>query len=497
MKIIMSKLNKTLIYGILALLSVSSCKKELTLTPVSSISASAFWNTENDATGALYGMYVRFRNVTATNLFIWGESRAQDITASIGVDATNSRNFDNTLDATAAGPDWSTLYSVVNDANGILKNVPNIKFAAPDNQNRILAEAHTMRAYCYFVLVRTWGAVPLVTDPAAGYNPAVIYKERSSPADVFTLIKQDIDSALSLYPDNNFITGRNRWTKPGANALKGDVYLWTGKVLGGGASDFTIALGALNDVGTSDVSLLSDFSSIFDYSNKGNQEIIMASNYTEYETTGTFMANLYMYSGLPPNVSPAGKDSLGVLGGDNYWTLTQDTRSRFSYDDLRRKASFIDLYTADPVTGLYTVFFLSVQRKFDGMIDNGIRNFLDDVILYRYADVLLMKSEAENALGQDPSDGINAVRMRAYGANFGSHTFVSTTQDENDSLILNERLLELVYEGKRWWDILRFNKADELIPFFKNNPGSEYKFLWPLSLNILSLEPKAVQNPGY
>lgn len=493
----MTKFNKTLIYGTLALLSVSSCKKELNLTPVSSISTTSFWNTENDATGALYGMYVRFRNVTATNLFIWGESRAQDITASIGVDATNSRNFDNTLDATAAGPDWSTLYTVVNDANGILKNVPNIKFAVAANQNRILAEAHTMRAYCYFVLVRTWGAVPLVINPAEGYNPSVIYKERSAPADVFTLIKSDIDSALALYPDNTFMAGRNRWTKPGADALKGDVYLWTGKVLGGGSPDFTTALNALNEIGSSDVALLSDFSSIFDYTNKGNKEIIMASNFTEYEATGTFMANLYMYSGLPPNVSPTGKDSLGTLGGDNYWTISADTRSQFSYDDLRRAASFIDLYTADPITGLYTKFFLSVQRKFDGMIDNGVRNFLDDVVIYRYADVLLLKAEAENALNQDPSAEMNAVRARAFGSNFASHTFVNGTQEVNDSLILNERLLELLYEGKRWWDILRFNKGDELIPYFKTNPGSEYKFIWPLSLNILSLEPKTVQNPGY
>ncbi len=494
----MTKSNKTLIYGLIALFSVASCTKQLELNPVSSISTTSFWKTENDATGALYGMYARFTSVTATYLFIWGESRSQDMKASTGVDATNSRNFDNSLDATAAGPDWSTLYTVVNDANGILKNVPNIKFTNQTNQNRILAEAYTMRAYLYFVLVRTWGAVPIVTDPTSGYNPSIIYKERSPIGDVFTLIKKDIDSAIALFPDNSFITGRNRWSKSGADALKGDVYLWTGKVLGGGAPDFTTALNALTEIGSSDVALLSDFSSIFDYDNKGNKEIIMASNFKEYESASeTFMANMYVYSGLPANISPATRDSLGVLGGDNYWTLTSDTRSKFSDDDLRKRASYIDVYGVDPATGLYTNYFATVQRKFDGMIDNGIRHFFDDVVIYRYADILLLKAEAENALNQDPSAEMNAVRARAFGSNFGSHTFVNGTQEVNDSLILNERLLELVYEGKRWWDILRFNKADELIPYFKTNPGSEYKFIWPLSLSILSLEPKTVQNPGY
>ncbi len=493
----MTKFNKTLIYGSIALCSVSSCTKQLELKPVSSISTTSFWKTENDATGALYGMYARFRNVTATYLFIWGESRSQDMKASTGVDATNTRNFDNSLDATAAGPDWSTIYTVVNDANSILKNVPNIKFATQANQNRILAEAYTMRAYLYFVLVRNWGAVPLVTDPTSGYNPSSIYKVRSPIADVFTLIKKDIDSAIALFSDNSFITGRNRWSKPGADALKGDVYLWTGKVLGGGAADFTTALNALTEISLSDVTLLSDFTSIFDYSNKGNKEIIMASNFKEFESNETFMANMYVYSGLPANISPGARDSLGVLGGDNYWTLTEDTRSRFSDDDLRKRASYIDVYGVDPATGLYTNYFATVQRKFDGMIDNGIRHFLDDVVIYRYADVLLLKAEAETALNQDPSNDINSVRMRAYGANFSSHVFVNGTQEVNDSLILNERLLELLYEGKRWYDILRFNKASVLIPFFKSNPGSEYKYLWPLSLSILSLEPKATQNQGY
>jgi hypothetical protein len=497
MKIIMKKVKIILYLFVAILLANLACTKQLELAPVSTISTASFWKTEDDANGAIYGMYARLRGVTATNLFIWGESRSQDLKQSVGNDFSNLRNFANTLDPTAAGPDWSSVYKVIDDANYVLKYVPGIKgFKSEDSKNRLLAEAYTMRAFCYFVMAKTWGGIPIVTDPTDGYDPSIIYKERASVTDVFTLIKKDIDQALSLFPDNNFLAGRNRWSKPGANALKGDVYLWTGKVLKGGEADFTTALTALNNVEGGDVSLLTDYNRIFDYDNKGNKEIIMANNFLRFETGNTFMANMYI-DAFPPNPDPVAKAIIGTIGGGNYWTPTDEVRNKFSNDDLRKAGSFTELYSADPATGLYTKYYGGIVKKFDGTVEAGTRYFLDDVILYRFADVLLMKAEAQNALGQDPSDAINMVKKRAFGATFNSHVFVSGSKEQNDDAILDERLFELMYEGKYWWDILRFNKATERIPYFRTNPGDTYKYLWPLSLNILSLEPKAVQNPGY
>src|SRR5690606_23486207 len=119
---------------------------------VSSISGGSFWKTEDDANGALRGMYIRFRNVSASNLYIWGESRSMILKQSVGNDFTNIRFFNNTLDATVAGPDWSSVYRVVNDANLILKYLPGINFKSESTKNRLMAEAYTMRAYCYFIM---------------------------------------------------------------------------------------------------------------------------------------------------------------------------------------------------------------------------------------------------------------------------------------------------------------------------------------------------------
>ena len=474
------------------------CEKTLELEPISSISTASFWKSEDDANGALRGMYIRLRNVTATNLYLWGEARSQNLKQSVGNDFSNLMLYNNTLSPTVAGPDWSSVYRVINDANLILKYLPNISFKTDAAKNKSLAEAYTMRAYCYFIMAKTWGDLPLVTEPTEGYNPDVIYRERTQVAAIFTQIKSDIGQALSLFPDNSFLPGRNRWSKPALNALKGDVFLWTAKKMNGGNVDLTEALNALSDVSAADVQLLDNFESVFDYDNKGNKEILMSSNFQQNESGATFMANMYL-DAYPPNSDPAAMTIIGALGGGgaNYWTLTDDIRSKFKADDTRRVATYTELYSLDPATETYTKYYGSIQRKFNGFVNAGSRLFMDDVVLYRYADVLLMKAEAQNALNQDPSDAMNAVRKRAFGNNFAGNEFIAGSKESNDDAILEERLLELLYEGKYWWDILRFDKASELVPYFQNNPTHTYKYLWPLSLSILSTEPKTVQNPEY
>ncbi|MBQ4915823.1 RagB/SusD family nutrient uptake outer membrane protein [Maribacter sp. MMG018] len=492
----MKKLNKIFIWLPVIIIQLTSCNDTLDLEPVSTISATAFWQTEDDAQGGLYGMYDRFRDVTNRNLFLWGEARSQSMQQSIGNDYTNVRIFQNTLDAIDAGPSWETLYKVINDANLIIKHVPDIEFSNQLDKNQILAEAYSMRAFCYFVITKTWGDAVIFTEPTEGYFPEELYKERSPVIDVFTLIKEDIEEALSFYENNDFTTGRNRWSKPAVNALKGDVYLWTAKVMNGGEPDFIIALDALNEIESSDVSLLSDFSSIFDYDNKGNKEILFSSNNQQFESESTFMANMYI-DAIPPDAEPEAADILGVPAGASYWTLTDESISKFLEEDQRKDATFVELYTLNEESGEYTDFYGCLQVKFNGLVENGARYFLDDVVIYRYADVLLMKAEAQNALGQDPSTPMNEIRMRAFGDNYDDHVFVNGTQEENDSVILNERLIEFFYEGKYWWDIVRFNKTSELVPYFRDNPGDDYKLLWPIGLDILSLEPNVEQNPGY
>nr|WP_295922321.1 RagB/SusD family nutrient uptake outer membrane protein [uncultured Dyadobacter sp.] len=474
---------------------MASCSDSLDLKPTSVISNASFWKTEDNATGGLNGMYVTLRAQAAKNLFLLGEARSE--TVGSGVQGLDGRDtyYLNQLNATNAGPNWQGLYTIVHHANLILKYVPGIAFASETSKNNVLAQAHAMRAYVYFCMVKTWGALPIVLDPTEDFSPEAIQKERSPVEAVFDLIKKDIGQAQALFPGNAFAAGRNMWSKPALLSLKGDVYLWTAKRLNGGQADLTTALEALNEVKTADVALLDQYSSIFEYANKGNKEILLAVNFKQNEVTDNDYANMY----FPATYIPADMDgetsaALGVAAGLNTWAPAEALRSQFTSDDQRKNGTFREIYSS--VSGTRK-FFGSFNVKFRGFVNAGARLFLDDYVVYRYADVLLMTAEAKNALGQDPAAEINLVRKRAYQANFATHQFVSGTRQANDEAILKERLLELGLEGKRWWDLVRFGKAFEKVPSLKGREDKDYLLLFPIPQSTLSLESKVKQNPGY
>jgi hypothetical protein len=364
--------------------------------------------------------------------------------------------------------------------------VPDIDIPTEESKNNILAQAYTTRAYLYFVMARTWGGVPIRTEPTEGYNSETTQKSRSTIEEVFKLIKEDLDLAISLFEDNTFFAGRNRWSRPAANALKAEVYLWTGKQLNGGNADFTIALEACNEVQKADLELLPNFADLFEYSNKRNKEVIMAVAFDAIESG----RNVYysMYSGLTSSsTDPINGEIIGRSSDGLVWTVTQLVRDQFTADDKRRDPSFA-------VVPNYSI----LVRKCRGIMISGVRYFTSDIVLYRYADVLLMMAEAKNALGLDPSAEINTIRRRAYGDAFNSHVYINNgTKEQNDNAILKERLLELVFEGKRWWDLVRFEKAFDLVPSLSERVGQDYLLKWPIGLTTLSLEPQIQQNPGW
>lgn len=492
----MKNINKFLLCFSLTLTMVFSCKTDLELAPISQISNASFWKTENDAIGALYGMYGRFRD-QGQNLYYWGEMRSQ--TTGNGVAGNYQwelEMFSNTLTSSTALPTWQGLYTIIHDANLLLQFVPEITFTSNENKNSILAQAYTMRAFCYFVIVRTWGDAVLVDKPFLSFDPIEVQRERTPKADVFNFIKADLEQALTLFPNNNFAEGRNILSRPAANALKGEVYLWTGKNEGGGASDFTIALNALKEITDTEVSLLPDYASIFDYNNKGNKEIIFAVKHAEFETGDLQPYNhMWIYPAYIPATIDEETEEI-VEGGNGFSVLEVEphVQAAFQDEDQRKEASFRVIYS---YPGGIKTYYSSIVYKYHGTLIGGLRYWYDDRVIYRYADVLLMIAEVKNALGQDPAPEMNQIRERAYGDNFPGHEFISSDQERNDEAILKERLLELAFEGKYWWDLLRFGKAFELVPSLQNKVGQDYLELFPIVLSTLSIEPKVEQNPGY
>jgi hypothetical protein len=480
----------------LALLFTGACTDDLELTPVSSITTAGFWVNEDNANGALNGMYVRFRDQAAYNLFLWGEARSETLTYGLQASEGRERYFENSLDPVFAGPSWLRLYTVIHDANLIIKYVPDIEFTNPDDRDKMLAQAYAMRAYTYFILAKTWGGVPLVTEPTEGYDAETSFRARSSVEEIFLQIKKDLNEALLLFPDNNLPSGRAVWSKPAVNTLKGDVYLWTGKRLQGGQEDFQTALNALNEVRNAPgLSLLNDYEDVFRYDNKGNEEILMAVRFLDLESGTNYNNEMYIRDDQKPtNISAEAEALIGLGGGLNRWAPSQVVRDQFVAEDQRKDATYASIFVTN---NSETEHYASVVTKYHGFVDPSGRRFIDDIILYRYAEVLLLIAETKNALNQDPSDEINLIRERAYGDDFESFRYTDQGQALNDDAILKERLLELAYEGKRWWDLVRFDKAFELVPSLQGREQDRYLMLFPISLGTISLNSKIEQNQGY
>lgn len=492
----MKKLSIILLILIMGSINYS-CTDTLNVTPTSVITTSSFWKTEDGAVGALNGMYVDLRSMSEA-IYVVGEQRSEVFEG--GVYGSGGHNlFVNDLSGDQPNhSDWRGFYKIINSANLILKYVPGITFNSESSKNNILAQAYTMRAYVYFVMTKTWGDLVLRTEPTESSNAEITIKERSSQEEIFALIKSDIDNAIKLFPNNNFTPGRYYWSKAATNTLKGDVYLWTGKRLDGGEQDFNTALSALNEVATSDVTLLPKFASLFEYTNKGNKEVLMSVRFQDLDgiANNLFMNMWIIGSAIPSNINTATKNIIQPVGsGQGLLVMTDLVRKQFTDDDARKKASFHEIYTYDKVGD--STFYSTLCLKGQGLLSGGTRLFLSDIVLYRYADVLLMKAEAKNALNQDPTTEMNIIRLRAYGTSYPSHVFVNGTKVQNDAAILQERLLELVYEGKRWWDLVRFGKTFDLVPNLNSRKGQDYLLLFPIANTVLSMEPKVKQNPGY
>ena len=488
-------INSTI--ALFMVLTFSSCDA-LDLKPISFITNESFWQTEDDVKGALNGIYVQLRGAAEHDLYILGEARSEILTVGIGGYGGYDIYYYNTLTQANMPISWIRYYQIVNSCNLLLKYAPNVTFNNETSRNKMLAQAYTMRAFMYFVMTRTWGDLIIHTDPIENTNSEVLYKERRPQTEVFQLIKDDLEKALSLYPDDNFGDQRAMWSKPATLALKAEVYLWSGKKMNGGSSDIETALNALNSIKTDKLRLQPDFADVFAYDNKGNDEILMSVRFQDLESGINYFRYMWIHASAVPGDAPQEvKDIVYPIGpGQGIIVASDEYRKQYTEDDTRKNASFLEIYSKDQETG-ENKFYVSVVLKGKGLVRDGDRIFADDIILYRYADILLMKAEAKNALGQDPSAEINEVRKRAYKDKYEEHIYVNSTKEANDAAILKERLLELAFEGKRWWDLVRFDKAFDLVPSLREHKGEDYMMLFPIPLSTISVEPKVTQNPGW
>lgn len=528
-------LNKTIKYmktniikymvGIFAFSAVvfSSCDS-LELGPIDYYGSTNYWKTLPQVQTYVNGMHLDLRSNSFNRTFILGEARGGlqvTGTSSQGVSTYNDVVKGNTLTGDNTGiSGWGGFYGNIFDCNLLIQQVEG-KPLHTENQKAVdylLAQTYSIRALYYFTLYRAYGGVPLVKEVKVlngSVEQSDLYTPRSTPKQVMDFIKADITKAFEYFASSGTEWTNNvTWSKAATQMLAAEVYLWSAKVSLGdqvpAATDLATAEGYLTEVkNNTKFGLLDDFASVFATTNENNKEIIFGINYADGEATSNVANFLYADANIVSFYDANGVklgDPLNLKGTSiQRYEYTLNFWNSFNAKDKRRSATFMEYYDKD------NVLKGTVLKKFTGSISStGARVYDTNEPVYRYADVLLMLAEIENMKGGDPATYINQIRQRAYGTDYNAVTDAYTNAGfkENEYAILAERDKEFVYEGKRWYDVVRMKDAangqslafDAASAYGTTSVLSvteTHKLLWPVDKNTLNGDPTLKQTPGY
>ncbi|WP_206512843.1 RagB/SusD family nutrient uptake outer membrane protein [Flagellimonas beolgyonensis] len=452
-----------------------------------------FFNSEEDYESALIAAYDMLQS-TYLNVML-GEI-ASDNTLAGGESATDVPGIQEIDDMQHTPVNaqlrdiWNWMFAGVNRANYILEFKDKTDFP---NKNIILAEATFLRAYYYFELVKWFGDVPLAVDQRLLFG-AQNTVDRTPAAQVYEQIERDLIFASDNLPVTQAQVGRV--TKGAAQALLGKVYLFQNK--------FPESANYLEQVinsGTYD--LLEDYSTMFENDNENNIESVFEVQYTDVEGAGfgclqCSEGNVAVgFNGIRNYSGPV------FESGFSFNVPTQEAFDAFEPSDVRRDVAILDIEAwaaansdvsyveGHEHTGYYNRKYIARQ----GDLNTGDANLTNpnNYRAIRFADVLLMAAEALNRGDIDDAKArqyLNRVRERA------GLIPVSTDLADNNltNAIYQERRVELVGEGHRFFDLVRTGRAAAEIEGFQTQKHE----LFPIpSIEIELAGNRWEQNPGY
>ncbi|GAB2805524.1 RagB/SusD family nutrient uptake outer membrane protein [Ferruginibacter profundus] len=430
------------VLAVVLLLPVVSCKKWLDLQPQDGLTGAEYWKTKEQVAAAVTGIYASLTGSAtgsrsaAESFFLWGELRADMITSTLATTPEQIDVINVNILPTNGIANWRGIYETINYCNTVIDFAPGVlaKDATFTQSalDKAIAEAKAVRALMYFYLVRTFDQVPLKLKSTSS-DKDIVSLAKSSQDEVLTQALKDLSEAetyaVSDYGDR--ASNKGRITKATINAIQADIYLWQEK--------YTECVAACNKV----------------------------INTNQFGLIDGTDANIW-YRTLYVNGNS--NESLFELQFDNqklnpFYTIFNTTQKKF----LASPIVMDEIYTVDftdPLKFDIRADGAAVRStdqliwKYIGLTNTTARAQEESYahwIMYRYADILLMKAEAQNQLGngQEALNIIALIRARA-------RALIATAANPapNDKIavadyILKERAREFAFEGKRWYDILR------------------------------------------
>lgn len=482
--------------SLIALLEISCSDDFLDRQPLDTINTENYPTTAEELVTVVNGAYQPLQWPKLYNMRMWttdimaGNSIVGAGGGSDGVETQDWANFVTTTDNGGVLDLWRGPWPGILMTNIVLDAAPQMNIDK-DIRDRSMGEAHFLRAHYYFILARFFGDVPLITEPQS--SDSDLFPPRDPVSQVYELIINDLNAAAELLPSKSTYDSadKGRASKGAAYGMLAKVHLTLG--------NYQQVVQYTSEVENLGYALNENYADNFSITNENSVESLFEVQYAS-EGGYDFWSNENQASWTSPFMGPRGANF--VAGGYGWNQPTEEFVAAYEEGDERKDATV--LYEGGPefdqkayesrfsLTGYNTRKFL-VPLSQVAAFDNSPLNFP----VLRYADVLLMKAEALNELGQTElaEDYLNMVRNRA-----GLDDIGNLSQADFRNAVLHERRMELAFEGQRWFDLIRVNDGEYGLNFLRSigkNNVSQKHLLFPIPQIELDRNPNLVQNPGY
>lgn len=437
----------------------AGCQEVLEPQPVDLLTDDIVLNEVKDVPAVEIGLYNSFRVIIPASVI------AGDFTADNLIHNGTFTQFRElgTKQITSANASvatlWGSIYGTIYTANFIIERLPDVPGLKSDQRDKVLATAHFLRGYAYFIGYYSFGPIPLVLTTSIEANRNIA---RASDDDILQLIEDDFAFALGKLPEDPINPGFAGEYAVRAALARFNLYRGNWAAAESYATDV---------IESGQYTLVPDFSDIV--TKDFTDEAIFEVGYSVTDDPGTDsnigLNNLFVGRReiIPSNeaiVALASSES-----GDRFSSIKFDIKELEGNDNGWSVAKY---GTADE--------------------DNN------NVMVFRLAEMYLIRAEARarqgNTTGANSAqEDINALRQRANAPTVGS-----LSQNQMLNIIEQERRYELAYEGHRWYDLVRTGRADQVMPGFSPNWRSAYA-RWPIPQREIQNNPALAghQNPGY
>ncbi len=542
---------------------MTSCTDYLTIYPTNSVILENYWKTAEDVNGMLATCYKNMVNSnTIKRMMIWGELRADNMVTRTNAETNLKYIVEANLLETNDYFDWAVFYQTINYCNMLIKYAPGVMEEDPDftqgDLEVVMGEAYALRALCHFYLVRSFRDVPLALEAMDADEQEIYYPQRGA-LEVLDSIMVDLDRASGLvmkkggfsYDSYNYC----RITRNAVYAMMADVNLWraaftqyeegttepSAKVL----EYYTKAIENCDSVIEP---MQREMIEMYEKRNEQMTEVGPGTKNPYFlitnETTKALMAsNAYaQIFGLEESIESVFELSLD--GYNNANTAVTEfygysptsgafiapakapiTQSLYNENDVRLYA-----YTNAPLKAgtddktTYTIAKYAASRsplngEANAYFWHGSSECPANWIIYRKTDVMLMKAQAlahRNTEADDLNKAfalVQSVNRRSLINERDTLKFDQySSQEQMKSLVLDERLRELTFEGKRWYDLVQkaliegstksileliTKKLDSNAGAVQSKMASINSLFCPIYERELKLNPLLKQNPAF